>query len=87
MVGLKPRVVVTGPFESSEALKRIWLDIFEKAGARRVFLVEYGMACAVGLGLDVVGSEVRGLLAMESDWSQFVVISYADVLFRVTLAL
>jgi len=54
------------------------LDIIENAGARTVYLTGFGMVTGLGMGLDLCGKDVYGVLSVEEDWSYFSVITYAD---------
>lgn len=77
---VKPRVVCCIPWRRELIRKRAMLDAIEMAGARTVYLTETGIVTAMGLGLDVLGDQVHGVLHVESDWSVFAVVSYADML-------
>ncbi len=48
--------------------------------AREVFLIEMGMATAIGLQLDVQKPELKAVLSISDDWFEFAVISLAGVL-------
>lgn len=49
-------------------------------GAREVYLIETGMATAIGMRLDVQKPEIRGVLSVSDDWFEFAVVSLAGVL-------
>jgi rod shape-determining protein MreB len=49
-------------------------------GAREVYLIEMGMATAIGMKLDVEKPEVKAVLTVSDDWFEFAVISLAGIL-------
>jgi len=49
-------------------------------GAREVFLIEMGMATAIGMQLDVQKPELKAVLTISDDWFEFAIISLAGVL-------
>lgn len=49
-------------------------------GAREVYLIEMGMATAIGMQLDVQKPEIKAVLSVSDDWFEFAVISLAGVL-------
>lgn len=74
---IKPRVVCCVPWEQEILRKRAILDGIERAGARTVYLTQTAVTIAVGMGLDILGDRVYGILSVEKDWSVFAVVSYA----------
>lgn len=52
----------------------------QEIGVRGLFLVEVGMATAIGMGLEVSKPELQAVLTVSDDWFDFSVISLAGVL-------
>jgi rod shape-determining protein MreB len=78
MILLRPRVVVAsrtyGPGRYSVQ------SMGTVGGAREVYLIEMGMATAIGMQLEVVKPELKAVLTISDDWFEFSVISLAGVL-------
>jgi rod shape-determining protein MreB len=49
-------------------------------GAREVYLIELGMATAIGMQMDVQKPELNAILSVSDDWYEFAVIALAGVL-------
>jgi rod shape-determining protein MreB len=71
------RAVIASRFWDSAVQKRAVIESCNRAGARSVYLVEYPMTCAIGLGLQVRDAATVGLLALETDWFEFAALRYA----------
>jgi rod shape-determining protein MreB len=76
---VKPRVVIAVPWGITMVEKRAVIGSAERAGARRVFLVDEPTAAAIGAGLPV--HEPRGTMIVDigGGTSEFSVISLANV--------
>jgi len=76
---VKPRVVIAVPWGITMVEKRAVIGSAERAGARRVFLVDEPTAAAIGAGLPV--HEPRGTLVVDigGGTSEVAVISLANV--------
>ena len=79
---LRPRVLIAvrshGPIHAP--VKEMAL----KGGAREVYLIEHGMATAIGMGLEVEKPELKAVLSVSEDWFEFSVISLAGALTSTT---
>jgi rod shape-determining protein MreB len=53
LLGFRPRIVIAVPTGITAVEKRAVLNSAERAGARRVYLVEEPMAAAIGAGLPI----------------------------------
>lgn len=75
-----PRVVATfraaGDRDRSEAAGLL----LRRAGARRIYVVPYPTACAIGMKLDMTEPHIQGVIAIERDWFAFAVIALSGVL-------
>src|SRR5437762_2351633 len=74
-----PRVVIAIPSGITAVEKRAVLDSAERAGARRVFLVEEPMAAAIGAGLPVTEPTASMIVDIGGGTTEVAIISLADV--------
>src|SRR6187551_1320281 len=74
-----PRVVISIPSGITAVEKRAVLDSAERAGARRVFLVEEPMAAAIGAGLPVTEPTASMIVDIGGGTTEIAIISLADV--------
>ena len=75
---IRPRVVVA--IRSWEPGKWPAMRMATAGGAREAFLIEAGMATAIGMRLDVQQPEIKAVITVSDDWFEFAVISLAGVL-------
>lgn len=75
---IRPRVIVA--CRTYEPGKWSVKNMAMAGGAREVYLIEMGMATAIGMQLDVQKPELRAVLSISDDWFEFTVISLAGVL-------
>src|SRR5438045_5077757 len=76
---IAPRVVIAIPSGITAVEKRAVLDSAERAGARRVFLVEEPMAAAIGAGLPVTEPTASMICDIGGGTTEVAIISLADV--------
>jgi rod shape-determining protein MreB len=76
---IHPRVVIAVPSGITAVEKRAVLDSAERAGARRVFLVEEPMAAAIGAGLPVTEPTASMIVDIGGGTTEVAIISLADV--------
>lgn len=74
-----PRVVIAIPSGITAVEKRAVLDSAERAGARRVFLVEEPMAAAIGAGLPVTEPTASMIVDIGGGTTEIAIISLADI--------
>jgi len=74
---VRPRVVIA--LRSSDPGKCAAMSMANEGGARETFLMEMGMATAIGMQLDVQQPNLKAVLTMSDDWFEFAVISLAGV--------
>src|SRR5437762_14382188 len=74
-----PRVVSAVPSGITAVEKRALLDSAERAGARRVFLVEEPMAAAIGAGLPVTEPTASMIIDIGGGTTEVAIISLADI--------
>jgi len=75
---LRPRVIVA--VRNYEPVKLAVKNMAIAGGAREVYLIEMGMATAIGMDLEVEKPEIKAVLSVSNDWFEFAVISLAGVL-------
>jgi len=75
---VRPRVIIA--FRTYEPGKWAVKDMATRGGAREVFLLDVGMATAIGMQLDVQKPEIKAVLSVSDDWFEFSVISMAAIL-------
>src|SRR3954467_13351124 len=76
---IHPRVVIAVPSGIPAVEKRAVLDSAERAGARRVFLVEEPMAAAIGAGLPVTEPTASMIVDIGGGTTEVAIISLADI--------
>lgn len=76
---IRPRVVIAIPSGITAVEKRAVLDSAERAGARRVFLVEEPMAAAIGAGLPVTEPTASMIVDIGGGTTEVAIISLADI--------
>jgi len=74
-----PRVVIAIPSGITAVEKRAVLDSAERAGARRVFLVEEPMAAAIGAGLPIREPTGNMIVDIGGGTTEVAIISLADI--------
>ncbi len=74
-----PRVVIAVPSGITPVEKRAVLDSAERAGARRVYLVEEPMAAAIGAGLPVTEPAASMIVDVGGGTTEVAIISLADI--------
>ncbi|MFA7236321.1 MAG: rod shape-determining protein [Phycisphaeraceae bacterium] len=74
-----PRVVIAVPSGITAVEKRAVLDSAERAGARRVYLVEEPMAAAIGAGLPVVEATASMIVDIGGGTTEVAIMSLADI--------
>jgi rod shape-determining protein MreB len=76
---VKPRVVIAVPSGITAVEKRAVLDSAERAGARRVYLVEEPMAAAISASLPVVEATASMIVDIGGGTTEVAVMSLADI--------
>jgi len=76
---IAPRVVIAIPSGITAVEKRAVLDSAQRAGARRVFLVEEPMAAAIGAGLPVTEPTASMIVDIGGGTTEVAIISLADI--------
>jgi rod shape-determining protein MreB len=76
---IHPRVVIAIPSGITAVEKRAVLESAERAGARRVFLVEEPMAAAIGSGLPVTEPTASMIVDIGGGTTEVAIISLADI--------
>ena len=74
-----PRVVIAVPSGITAVEKRAVLDSAERAGARKVFLVEEPMAAAIGASLPVVEATASMIVDIGGGTTEVAIMSLADI--------
>jgi rod shape-determining protein MreB len=76
---LGPRVVIAVPSGITAVEKRAVLDSAERAGARRVFLVEEPMAAGIGAGLPIAEPTASMIVDIGGGTTEVAIMSLADI--------
>jgi len=76
---LKPRVVIAVPSGITAVEKRAVLDSAERAGARRVYLVEEPMAAGIGANLPIVEATASMIVDIGGGTTEVAIMSLADI--------
>ena len=76
---MRPRVVVAVPSGITAVEKRAVLDSAERAGARRVFLVEEPMAAGIGAKLPIVEATASMIVDIGGGTTEVAIMSLADI--------
>ncbi len=74
-----PRVVIAVPSGITAVEKRAVMESAERAGARRVFLVEEPMAAAIGANLPVVEATASMIVDIGGGTTEVAIMSLADI--------
>ena len=74
-----PRVVIAVPSGITAVEKRAVLDSAERAGARRVYLVEEPMAAGIGAGLPIVEPTASMIVDIGGGTTEVAIMSLADI--------
>ena len=76
---VKPRVVIAVPSGITAVEKRAVLDSAERAGARRVYLVEEPMAAGIGAQLPIVEATASMIVDIGGGTTEVAIMSLADI--------
>jgi rod shape-determining protein MreB len=76
---ISPRVVIAVPSGITAVEKRAVLDSAERAGARRVYLVEEPMAAGIGAGLPIVEPTASMVVDIGGGTTEVAIMSLADM--------
>ena len=75
----KPRVVIAVPSGITAVEKRAVLDSAERAGARRVYLIEEPMAAGIGANLPIVEATASMIVDIGGGTTEVAIMSLADI--------
>ncbi len=78
-INVKPRVVIAVPSGITAVEKRAVLDSAERAGARRVYLVEEPMAAGIGANLPIVEATASMIVDIGGGTTEVAIMSLADI--------
>ncbi|QQE11230.1 rod shape-determining protein [Planctomycetota bacterium] len=76
---VRPRVVIAVPSGITAVEKRAVLDSAERAGARRVYLVEEPMAAGIGAALPIVEATASMIVDIGGGTTEVAIMSLADI--------
>lgn len=76
---VKPRVVIAVPSGITAVEKRAVLDSAERAGSRRVYLVEEPMAAGIGANLPIVEATASMIVDIGGGTTEVAIMSLADI--------
>ena len=76
---VKPRIVIAVPSGITAVEKRAVLDSSERAGARRVYLVDEPMAAAIGAGLPITEPTASMIVDIGGGTTEVAIISLGDI--------
>ncbi len=76
---LKPRVVIAVPSGITAVEKRAVIESAERAGARRVYLVEEPMAAGIGANLPIVEATASMIVDIGGGTTEVAIMSLADI--------
>jgi rod shape-determining protein MreB len=76
---IKPRVVISIPSGITAVEKRAVLNSAERAGARKVYLIEEPMAAAIGAGLPIQEPTASMIVDIGGGTTEVAIISIADI--------
>ncbi len=79
LFGLRPRVVIAVPSGITAVEKRAVLNSAERAGARRVYLVEEPMACGIGAELPITEPTASMIVDVGGGTTEVAIMSLADI--------
>ncbi len=75
----RPRIVIAVPFGITPVEKRAVKDAAERAGVRKVFLIEEPMAAAIGSGLDITKPRCNMVVDIGGGTTEVAVISLTGI--------
>ena len=75
----RPRVVIAIPSGITAVEKRAVLNSAERAGARRVYLVDEPMACGIGAGLPITEPTASMIVDIGGGTTEVAIMSLADI--------
>ena len=76
---IKPRVVIAVPSGITQVERRAVIETAERAGARKVYLVDEPMAAGIGSGLPVASPTASMIIDIGGGTTEVAVISLADI--------
>ena len=76
---IKPRVVVAVPSGITAVERRAVVDSAERAGARRVYLVDEPMAAGIGAGLPITDPTASMIIDIGGGTTEVAIMSLADI--------
>ncbi len=76
---IKPRVVIAVPSGITAVEKRAVLNSAERAGARRVYLVDEPMAAGIGAGLPITEPTASMIVDIGGGTTEVAIMSLADI--------
>ncbi len=82
-----PRVLATARFHASGLMETSLKRFICGAGARKALLLNYPLACGLGMGLELSEPSIQAVLAIEEDWFAFAVLSSYGILTESSVAL
>lgn len=79
------RIVLVGPkvviaYRAGRPSRELVLSTVTEGGARKLYVIEMGMATAIGMQLDVREPEPKAVLSVSDDWFEFSVLSSGGTL-------
>jgi rod shape-determining protein MreB len=77
--GVKPRVIIAIPSGITAVEKRAVINSAERAGARKVFLIDEPMAAAIGAGLPITEPQASMIVDIGGGTTEVAVISLAGI--------
>ena len=77
--GIRPRVVIAVPTGITAVEKRAVLNSAERAGARKVYLVEEPMAAGIGAGLPISEATASMIVDIGGGTTEVAIMSLADI--------
>lgn len=75
----KPRVVIAVPSGITEVERRAVIESAERAGARKVYLVDEPMAAGIGSGLPIANPTASMIIDIGGGTSEIAIMSLADI--------
>ena len=77
--GVRPRVVIAIPYGITPVEKRAVINSAERAGARKVYLIEEPMAAGIGVGLPITEPQASMICDIGGGTTEVAVISLAGI--------
>ncbi len=77
----RPRMVVSLPFGVTEVEKKAVVEACEKAGCKKVFLIDEPMASAMGAGIKVKSAEGNMIIDIGGGTTEIAVIALSDIVY------